>query len=289
MTIEERVAQATDLTPTEQQLAQAVLGLGDQLQSYSIKELAHATATSPASVQRLCKKLGLSGYKELKVTMARSQGRRSEAVGTVDVNFPFAPGDSQQTIVSNMSTLYATTIADTAKLLEPAQLERAAKIISKAEHVVIYAASHNVYPAQMFEDRLLSAGKRATCPLSGERQTRLALRSGPNDAAIFITYSGLQPVYRRLADHLQARGASIILVGSRRARQRLQGFDAYLLVSERESLQNRITQFASHIAVQFVLDSLFCCVFARDYQRNMDFLQLSLPYTALTYNPLMGH
>ncbi len=288
MDIRERVAQAADLTPTELQLAQAVLRLGAQVQRYTIKELARATATSPASVQRLCKKLGLSGFKELKTELGREVGAEPVRPGKVDVNFPFAPGDSNQTIISNMSTLYATTITDTAKLLDPEELDRAARIIAQAEHVVIFTGSHNVYPAQMFEDRLLSAGKRATCPDSGERQTRLALQSGPQDAAMLITYSGLQPVYQRYIRHLKERGTPVILVGSRRARQRLAGLDAYLMVSERESLQNRITQFASHIAVQFVLDALFCSVFARDYKRNMDFLQLTLPYTAILANPVLG-
>ena len=161
------------------------------------------------------------------------------------------------------------------------ELERAARLVSQAKSVEIYTGSHNVYPAQMFEERLLSAGKRAVCPLSGERMSRLALASDKTHAAIIISYSGLQATYRRIISVLREQGTPIILVGSQRARRALPSLDAYLMVSDRESLQHRITQFASHIAVQFVLDSLFCCVFARDYRKNMAFLQRSLPYTAL--------
>ena len=281
MELSERVARTRNLTPTEQQLAQAVLDLGRQVGNYTVKELAHATSSSPASVQRLCKKLGYTGFKELKIEAARETGIAPVLPTHVDVNFPFAPGDSNRTIITNMATLYATTITDTAKLLDLGELERAAQLIDQAEHVTIFTGSHNIYPAQMFEDRLLSAGKRAACPESGERQTRLAMRAGARDAAILITYSGLPPAYPRTVRLLKEREAPIILVGSRRARQRLAGLDAYLMVSARESLQNRITQFASHISVQFVLDALFCSVFARDYKRSMEFLQLSLPYTAL--------
>ena len=111
--------------------------------------------------------------------------------------------------------------------------------------------------------------------------SRLALASDKTHAAIIISYSGLQASYRRIISVLREQGTPIILVGSQRARRALPSLDAYLMVSDRESLQHRITQFASHIAVQFVLDSLFCCVFARDYRKNMAFLQRSLPYTAL--------
>lgn len=281
MTFEERVRQAEGLTPTEDGLAQALLGMDGRIRDFTARDLARATSTSVASIQRLCKKLGYRGYKELKIAVEREAGTRLAPAETVDVNFPFAPGDSQRTIVANMTTLYETTVDDTQKLLDPVELERAARLMAQAQSVEIYTGSHNVYPAQMFVDRLLSAGKRASCPLSGERQSRLALASDRTHAALIISYSGLQPTYRRIVPILQKRGTPIVLVGSQRAQRALPGLDAYLLVSDRESLQHRITQFASHIAVQFVLDSLFCCIFARDYGRNMEFLQQSLPYTAL--------
>ena len=203
----------------------------------------------------------------------------------MDVNFPFGPGDGARTIVSSMSSLYATTITDTAKRLDPTHLERAARFITQAAEIEIYTSSHNLYPAQMFEERLLSAGKRAVCPVSPERQARLALASDATHAAIIITYAGLSPAYKRYIALLRERKTPIVLVGSERARRMHPGLDAYLMVSDRESLQNRITQFASHIAVQFVLDSLYCRVFARDYARSMAFLQQSIPYTAIQRHP----
>ena len=279
--LKERIERAKNLTPTEAQLASAVLALDERIQGLTVKEFARATSTSIASVQRFCKKLELSGYRELKVELARAFAAQPEPIAPVDVNFPFAPGDNVRTIVANMSSLYAITITDTARQLDPAHLERAARLISRAEEVEIYSSSHNLYPAQMFEERLLSAGKRAVCPLSGERQTRLVLASDETHAAIIITYSGISPVYKRYINLLHERRTPVVLVGSERARRLNPGLDAYLMVSDHENLQNRITQFASHIAVQFVLDSLFCRVFARDYACSMAFLQQSLPYTTL--------
>lgn len=59
------------------------------------------------------------------------------------------------------------------------------------------------------------------------------------------------------------------------------GFTAYLTVSDHESMTHRITQFASHIAVQYVLDSLYSSYFAKDYARCSEFLERSFPYTRL--------
>lgn len=65
--------------------------------------------------------------------------------------------------MERMEGLYQTTLAETQELLDPMQLDHAAKLIANARQVDIYTGSHNLYPAGMFRDRLLSAGKSATC------------------------------------------------------------------------------------------------------------------------------
>ena len=96
-----------------------------------------------------------------------------------------------------------------------------------------------------------------------------------------ISYSGLNPHLRRLIPLLAERRVPVIFVGTPAAQRRNPGLAVYLNVSTREDLQDRITQFASHIAVQFVLDALFGCMFARTYDESLAFLEASLPYTRL--------
>lgn len=52
-------------------------------------------------------------------------------------------------------------------------------------------------------------------------------------------------------------------------------------MSDIKNLSHRITQFASHIAVQYVLDSLYSSYFAKDYARCSEFLEQSFPFTKL--------
>ena len=86
---------------------------------------------------------------------------------------------------------------------------------------------------------------------------------------------------RRLVPLLVERRVAVIFVGTPAARRRNPGLDVYLAVSDREDLQDRITQFASHVGVQYALDALFGCMFSRDYEKNLAFLRASLPYTRL--------
>lgn len=95
--------------------------------------------------------------------------------------------------MERMEGLYQTTLAETQELLDPTQLDHAAKLIANARQVDIYTGSHNLYPTGMFRDRLLSASKSATCHDNIEAQVRTALASGPDHVAIAISYSGLVP------------------------------------------------------------------------------------------------
>ncbi len=275
MDIRRKITQGKSLTPTEQQLGQTALAMGEDVRGLSIKEFAARANVSVASVHRFCKKLGLEGFKDLKVELIR-QATEAGNRRDVDINFPFDATSTPAQVMERMEGLYQTTLAETQELLDPAQLNHAAKLIMRAGTVDIYTGSHNLYPAGMFRDRLLSAGKSATCHDGVEAQVRTALASGPDHAAIVISYSGLAPNLKDILPILSSRHVPVIVIGTPYCARIHPGFAAYLTVSDHE-----ITQFASHIAVQYVLDSLFSSYFAKDYARCSEFLEQSFPFTKL--------
>ncbi len=254
--------------------------MGEDVRGLSIKEFAARTNVSVASVHRFCKKLGLEGFKDLKVELIR-QATEAGNRRDVDINFPFDATSTPAQVMERMEGLYQTTLAETQELLDPAQLDYAAKLVANARQVDIYTGSHNLYPAGMFHDRLLSAGKCATCYGGVEAQVRTALTSGPDHVAIVISYSGLAPNFKEILPILSSRHVPVIVIGTPYCARIHPGFAAYLMVSDHESMTHRITQFASHIAVQYVLDSLYSSYFAKDYTRCSEFLERLFPYTRL--------
>lgn len=281
MDILHRIEHARGLTPVEQQLAATALSLADRLEAYSIQAFAEAAHASIPSVHRFCKKIGLSGYKELKVEFARARTGRDSREAAVDINFPFAAHDDAAAILDRMNAVYEETLRDTRALLDPDELDRAAALFIQADRIDIYTQSHNLYPAQMFCNRLLSCGMAAACHADVERQIWGALASDDRSAALLISYSGMAPNLATLLPILAERHVPAVLVGTPRAARLNPGLAHYLHVSDREDLQQRITQFASHIAVQYVLDSLFARIFAGNWARSEAFLLHALPRTKL--------
>lgn len=213
MDIRRKITQGKSLTPTEQQLGQTALAMGEDVRGLSIKEFAACANVSVASVHRFCKKLGLEGFKDLKVELIR-QATEAGNRRDVDINFPFDATSTPAQVMERMEGLYQTTLAETQELLDPAQLDYAAKLVMRADTVDIYTGSHNLYPAGMFRDRLLSAGKSATCYGSVEAQVRTALASGPDHVAIVISYSGLAPNLREILPILSSRRVPVIVIGT---------------------------------------------------------------------------
>lgn len=196
MDIRRKITQGKSLTPTEQQLGQTVLAMGEDVRGLSIKELAGQTNVSVASIHRFCKKLGLEGFKDLKVELIR-QATEAGNQRDVDINFPFDATSTPAQVMERMEGLYQTTLAETQELLDPAQLDYAAKLVMRADTVDIYTGSHNLYPAGMFRDRLLSAGKSATCHDSVEAQVRTALASAPTMWRLSSPTAALPPTSGR--------------------------------------------------------------------------------------------
>lgn len=284
MDIEQRIRRAQNLTPTEEDLARTILVLGEQLNDFTIKEFARWANVSVASIHRFCKKLDIEGFKELKIELTRSIERR-RGTSEVDINFPFDASTPTSDIASRISGLYRSTIEETHALLTDESLERAADLLANAEVVQIYTQSHNLAPATTFSDRLLSIGIPSTCYPDYEAQVRCAAASNERYAAIVISYSGLQDNVIPVLTLLRRNHTPVIYIGSLKGTQRHPGLDIYLPVSDQESFVRRLSQFSSHVAVQYVLDTLFSCVFARSYDQGVKFLQLTFPFTVLREQP----
>lgn len=56
-----------EFSDSEKEIARYILNHGDDVLSMSVKQLAQHTYTSPATIVRLCKKIGLDGYNDFKI------------------------------------------------------------------------------------------------------------------------------------------------------------------------------------------------------------------------------
>lgn len=266
-----RIRSCSDLTPVDQQFAHAILTLPEDGCDRTIEELAAETHVSPASISRFCKRIGLKGFRELKVELARyHMARRDEP--PADTNYPFSKGDSPRTIAGGMRALYDLALQDALESLDYGELMKVAQLINRASAVDIYTHSHNRAAAELFQYRMEAIGRMVLVPALGEEQRIFAAASRPDHVALIISYSGRATFIPTVLTALHRRGTPIVLLGTAEAAELHPDIRHHLNISDLEHPQLRISQFASHAALEFMLDVLYGCVFTLDYDANTAFI-----------------
>lgn len=276
MDIMRRMQSCENITPADQTLIDTVWALQDRIDAYTIEDLAAAAHTSPASISRFCKKLGLRGFRDFKVELARSATKRAREPA-VDIDYPFSEGDSPRTIAQGLKALYELTLSDAIACMNFGCVMNAARVIQSSRQVIIFTHSHNAAVAESFQDRMQRIGKTVVVTRSEEEQRIVAAAAGAGSVAIVISYSGRATFLKNVLRILHIRHVPIILVGTEKARQVHPDVDIHLQISDREHPQLRISQFASHIALQYALDVLFGCIFTMDYRGNVRYIAETTP------------
>ena len=105
----EKLMKQTDFTKVEKSIADYLMKNGFDVKNMSIQTLAHETFTSPSTITRFCKKLGLDGYKKFQI-LFYSEYEVYASQGAVDANYPFSGSDSFEQIARKLAKLNHDTI-----------------------------------------------------------------------------------------------------------------------------------------------------------------------------------
>ncbi len=273
MNIENMIKCCNNLTPTENQLAQYILQNKEQVQKLSIQNLSEKTFASKSAIHRFCKKIGVDGFNELKVKLAQDILEGVKGEKQIDANFPFAANDSQELIAQKLLKLYEASITDTYNSIDGEELNKAVVLLHKAEIIDIYTHAHNINAAENFQDKMRSIGRMVNCPKSFYEQRCTATASNKKHAALVLSYSGKASFLPSIVEVLLKNRTEIIWIGRVGASVVPNYIKHHLYISDRENLRNRISQFSSHISMQYMLDVIFSCIFKMDYERNIDYIQ----------------
>lgn len=273
MTIENMIKCCGNLTPTENRLAQYILQNKEQIEKLSIQELSEKTFVSKSGIHRLCKKIGINGFNELKVKLVQDVVEESKNNDQIDANFPFGSSDTQAVTAQKLLKLYEASIADTYNSIDLGELNSSVKLLHNADIIDIYTHAHNINVAENFQDKMRAIGRLVNCPRSFYDQRCTAIASKKNHVAIIISYSGRATFLPSIVGILHKMGIEIIWVGRLGKSVESNYISHNLYISDRENLRNRISQFSSHIAMQYMLDIIFSCIFKIDYERNIHYIQ----------------
>ncbi|MDD3049159.1 MAG: MurR/RpiR family transcriptional regulator [Bacilli bacterium] len=275
MTIENQVKAATHLTQLEKEIGAFVIQHKALVLKMNIDDFAKKLFVSKSAILRFCKKLELSGFKQLKIKLAQEAASINL---DVDVNFPFTIQDQAEQIGVKMQRLYEEAINDTLQLIDKKQLNEIAEMIEKSIAIDIYTHAHNFSVARNFQDQLLSIGKNINCYQDAYNQRLCALHSNEQHLAIIISYSGKASFVESVVNKLIENNTPMVLISKMGGNDYSNVIKHQLFISDKENLQQRISQFSSHISLQFIMDVLYSCVFNQKPESNRSSLVDKIQY-----------
>lgn len=240
------------------------------LTRYSLQEIADATYTSKAAVVRFAKALGFSGWKEFLKAFWEEQSYQEQHYTDIDANYPFDADSSRQDIINQLCSLQVESLLDTADLLDGAPLAECAELLLRSRRIAMFGLNPNLTLAELFQRKMLSIGRQVELPSMGDSGL-LAHSLTAEDCAVIISYSGNSIHHGPLSvlPVLEERRVSVIAltsVGDNLLRQRA---DYTLSISSYERLYSKISTFATENSILYILNVLFSCCFAADYQANI--------------------
>lgn len=268
MTIIAQLQQKNNFNGTEKNLADFILSNKEAVLEMSIQDLATKTFSSTSTIVRLCRKIGLKGYKDFKIQFSAQLQKYYNDISTVDPDFPFTDDDSNKEIAQKLLGVMQDALTQTNDLLTNELLEKAVRIISESNKLGIFAYGDTYVSGLSFQNKLMKINIDATLPVLFGENKFLATNFNKHDCAILISYSGKSKDTYQIAKILRLNGCKVITLTSDKNSAIAKLSDLILPVINLESESIKISPFASQVAIEYVLNTLYSCLFVANYDNN---------------------
>lgn len=240
-----------EMSKAEKRIAQIILDDPREIVQMSITELAARSKVSDATVVRFCRRLGMQGYQEMKVTLAQDLVSPIESIHE-EVSEGDAPADVLGKVFS--STMHA--LEYTLRILDKRQFEQALETISRAKTINIYGCGNSASVARDMQHKLMRLGLRAVSFSDGHMQSIASTALEKGDVCIAISHSGSSKDVVSAAKLAKMRGATVICMTGL-GRSPLSDVADIRLDTASKETSYHIVALSSRISQYTIIDSLY--------------------------------
>lgn len=270
MNILHKLKEQINFTSTDKVIADYILSHKDEAVEMSIQKLAEATYTSTTAVMRLCERLKLSGYKQLKIELSREINDPATDDELLDPSFPFHPDSSTGEIANSLKKLIDQSLNEARKTLSVTDMNRAADILINANQRALFGIGDAYLAGLSFQTRMLRIGMHfLTTPVYGE-QGHLAQAMTSSDAALILSYSGTTDQTLLSARRLKQNRVRIVSITGNADSPLARLSDVVLVIPAKEHKFHRIASFFSQACMDYYLNILYSRIYVQNYRNFQD-------------------
>lgn len=253
------ISQENKYTETEKEVIDYLMNHLDLLEELSINDLAKKTYTSNATIIRLCRKTGYSGYKALKVDLIKEREGNKYIVESVDYTTPFQFNETTEEIMKNMFSLYQESIKQVYSSLDIDVLKSMAHEIIHKTRIFLFSYGDTQTTVINFTNKLVKVNIFPTLATQFGEERHISKRMNKDDYALIISYRGQE----RLLECVQTLSRNHVRIGLITANKKnsLMAYcDDLIMIPDCEK-KNRISTFYSQLAFQYVLSNIYAIIY----------------------------
>jgi DNA-binding MurR/RpiR family transcriptional regulator len=242
---------------TEKKIADYVFKNQSKIIYMSITEFAENCEVSETSIIRFCRGIGLKGYQEFKLILAR------ESVGSKETFHPSVYDvDDVGGMINSITAENIEAIQNTSRVLSKGDLEKAVEAIINADKVDIYGVGASAFTAGDAKYKFMRIGINCEAISDPHLQCMSAVNLTTNSVAIGISFTGSTKDTVDSLSLAKANGVFTIAITSFQKSPITRKADSVLL-SYAEETPHRSGALTSKIAQLQVLDILYTAVALR--------------------------
>jgi len=260
-----------DCSPTEKRVAVFLLENPESIVGLNVSSLAEKAGVSVAAVIRLCKRLHLSGFSELKLMLVGDLYRGREGVSE-HVSFEFTQDASIPEITKRLVLSHRQNLENFDKTLNRSRLERAVEYIRDSQVIYIVGLGASGLAAADFSQKLVRLGKPSYYTPDAQFQITSACTMTKADVLFALSYSGETTDVITAAKEAKKNGAPVVCITSIRANSLSKISDLTLSVPDTEPFA-RHGATLSRINQLMVVDALYAALITRDLDASMEKLE----------------
>lgn len=255
------------LAPGARRIADYVLERPEDVLKMSVTELSEATQASEGSVVNFCQRLGLSGFQQLKLSLAQAIVRPVQFIHE-DLEI----GDDANIVCRKIFHSGIQALQDTLSVLDPAALAKAVDTLRAARRIEVYGIGSSAPIADDAHYRMLRIGLDAKAVTDSHIQAISASRTDPGVAILTISHSGATHETVMSTKLAKAAGAQTVVI-TNYARSPIQAHADVVLFTMARETKFRTEAMMSRIAQLCVVDALIAALALADHDRATETLR----------------
>lgn len=223
----------------------------------TVSQLSERAGVAESTIVRCAKRLGYSGFQDLKIHLARESAVRSSSAS------PTLSRDASaaETLVA-VAAVHRETLSDMSSSIAGGDFEAAVDLLQAADRVVLIGFGSSAMVCNEAEERLFSLGVNTSAPRTSNMKYLACSRMTDGDVLVCVSHTGATKDIINYARMANAAGAKVLAITSLSRTQLENAADITLVAGGRE-LDFEFGSLSGRIAHLSVVDALYVSLAVR--------------------------